>query len=111
MANANVQHFTDANFQNEVLDASVPVLVDFWAEWCMPCRMLGPTIDALADRFAGKVKIGKMDVDSNRQAAAKFGITSIPTIIVFKGGEPFKKMVGLKSQEELAAVLTEASGQ
>ncbi|MBX3364937.1 MAG: thioredoxin [Phycisphaeraceae bacterium] len=111
MASANVEHFTDANFQKEVLGSSVPVLVDFWAEWCMPCRMLGPTIDALADRFAGKVKVGKIDIDSNRQIAASFGIASIPTIIIFKDGKAVKKMLGLKSEEELTAVLNEAVGQ
>ena len=70
MANANVREFTDANFDAEVLKAGTPVLVDFWAEWCMPCRMLAPTIDAVADEFAGKVKVGKVDTDANRNVAA-----------------------------------------
>lgn len=109
MASANVRQFTDSNFQSEVLKSDVPVLVDFWAEWCMPCRMLGPTIDALADQFAGKVKVGKVDIDANRESSFNFGITSIPTLIVFKDGQPVKKFVGLKSQDELAAALNQVA--
>ncbi|MDX2117516.1 MAG: thioredoxin [Planctomycetota bacterium] len=108
MANANVKEFTDGNFDGEVLKSSQPVLVDFWAEWCMPCRMLGPTIDALADQFNGKAKIGKLDTDANRQVAMKYGITAIPTIIIFKGGQPVKKMVGIAKKEDLAAALDAA---
>ncbi|MFO0861424.1 MAG: thioredoxin [Phycisphaerales bacterium] len=106
MAGANVQTFTDANFEAEVLRSPVPVLVDFWAEWCMPCRMLTPTIEALGDQFAGKAKIGKIDTDANRQVSVKFGITAIPTIILFKGGEVAKKFVGITRKEDLAAALT-----
>jgi thioredoxin 1 len=109
MANANVKQFTDANFQSEVLDSSVPVLVDFWAEWCMPCKMLGPTIDQLADEFAGKAKVGKVDTDSNRDISVKYGISAIPTVIVFKGGQVAKKFVGLQSKGEFAAALEAAS--
>jgi len=108
MANANVKEFTDGNFDGEVLKSSQPVLVDFWAEWCMPCRMLGPTIDALADQFNGKAKIGKLDTDANRQVAMKYGITAIPTIIIFKGGQPVKKLVGIAKKEDLAAALDAA---
>lgn len=110
MASANVLEFTDGNFQDEVLGSDQPVLVDFWAEWCMPCRMLAPTIDAVADEFAGKAKVGKLDTDSNKQVAAKFGISAIPTVILFKGGEAKKKFVGLTSKEDLAAALTDAAG-
>lgn len=106
MAGANVQTFTDANFDADVLKSPVPVLVDFWAEWCMPCRMLTPTIEALGEQFAGKVKIGKVDTDANRQISVKYGITAIPTIILFKGGEVAKKFVGLTRKEDLAAALT-----
>src|ERR1700733_12951788 len=74
MANANVKEFTDQNFDAEVLKSAQPVLVDFWAEWCMPCRMLAPTIEKLADNYAGKVKVGKVDTDSNRDTAMKYGI-------------------------------------
>ncbi len=105
MASANVKTFTDANFKTEVLDSAQPVLVDFWAEWCMPCKMLGPTIDAVADEFAGKAKVGKVDTDSNRQVAVQFGISAIPTIIMFKGGQPVKKWVGLTKKDDLAAAL------
>lgn len=109
MGSANVQTFTDANFEQEVLGSSQPVLVDFWAEWCMPCRMLAPTIDAVADQFAGKVKVGKVDTDSNRQISMKYGITAIPTVILFKGGQVAKKFVGLTKKEDLAAALTASS--
>jgi len=109
MASANVKEFTDANFQNEVLDSSVPVLVDFWAEWCMPCKMLTPTIEALADEFAGKVKVGKVDTDSNRDIAVKYQISAIPTVIVFKGGQVVKKFVGLQGKNEFAAALDAAT--
>jgi thioredoxin 1 len=109
MASANVKAFTDGNFKSEVLDSSTPVLVDFWAEWCQPCKMLGPTIDALADEFAGKVKVGKMDTDSNRNTAVQFGISAIPTVILFKGGQPVKKFVGLQGKSVFAAALTEAA--
>jgi len=105
MAGANVQTFTDSNFDSEVIKSQVPVLVDFWAEWCMPCRMLTPTIEALGEQFAGKVKIGKVDTDANRQVSVKYGITAIPTIILFKGGEVAKKFVGLTRKEDLAAAL------
>jgi thioredoxin 1 len=106
MASENVLEFTDANFDSEVLGSDQPVLVDFWAEWCMPCRMLTPTIEQIAADFAGKAKIGKLDTDANRQVAVKFGITAIPTIIVFKGGEVQKKFVGLTNKGDLAATLT-----
>ncbi|MAY74768.1 MAG: thioredoxin [Phycisphaerae bacterium] len=110
MANENVREFTDGNFQNEVLDAQEPVLVDFWAEWCMPCRMLAPTIDQVADEFAGKAKVGKVDTDANREVAVNYQISAIPTVILFKGGEVVKKFVGLTSKEDLSAAISEAAG-
>ncbi|MCC6678212.1 MAG: thioredoxin [Phycisphaerales bacterium] len=109
MGSAHVQTFTDANFEQEVLGSSQPVLVDFWAEWCMPCRMLAPIIDAVAEQFAGKVKVGKVDTDSNRQISMKYGITAIPTVILFKGGQVAKKFVGLTKKEDLAAALSAAA--
>lgn len=105
MATANVKAFTDSNFDAEVLGASAPVLVDFWAEWCMPCKILGPTIDELADSYKGKALVGKVDIDSNRDVAMKFGISAIPTVIIFKDGQPAKKFVGLTKKEDLAAAL------
>lgn len=105
MANEHVHEFNEGNFEAEVLKSDQPVLVDFWAEWCMPCRMLAPTIDAVAERFAGKVKVGKIDTDANREIAVKYGISAIPTIIVFKDGEVSKRLVGLKSEDDLADAL------
>ncbi len=110
MASENVGEFTDDNFQNEVLGSDVPVLVDFWAEWCQPCRILAPTIDELAGEFAGKVKVGKVDTDSNREISMKYGISAIPTVILFKGGEVAGKFIGLTKKQDLAAAMTEAAG-
>ncbi|MEX2218536.1 MAG: thioredoxin [Phycisphaerales bacterium] len=109
MASANVREFTDANFDTEVLKSPTPVLVDFWAEWCMPCRMLTPTIDAVAEEFAGRVKVGKVDTDSNRDISIKYGISAIPTVILFKGGEVRKKFVGLTTKDDLTKAMTEAA--
>lgn len=105
MANANVKAFTDSNFKSEVLASKTPVLVDFWAEWCMPCKILGPTIDDIADQYHGKALVGKVDIDSNQQVAMDFGISAIPTVIIFKDGQPAKKFVGLTKKEDLAAAL------
>ena len=109
MAGPNVQEFTDSNFEAQVLHSAQPVLVDFWAEWCMPCKMLGPTIDALADQFVGAVKVDKEYTDSNRNTAVKYGITAIPTVILFKGGQPVKRFQGLQKAEVLAGALREVS--
>jgi thioredoxin 1 len=105
MANANVKAFTDGNFEAEVLNAGHPVLVDFWAEWCMPCKILGPTIDEIADQYAGKAIVGKVDIDANQAVALKFGISAIPTVILFKDGQIAKKFVGLTKKEDLAAAI------
>jgi thioredoxin 1 len=104
----HVHAFTDANFDSEVLASSTPVLVDFWAEWCMPCRALAPIVDSIANELAGKVKVGKVDIDANRDTAMKYRITAIPTIIIFKGGKPVKQFVGLNKKEALVAALTDA---
>ena len=87
MANENVKELTDTNFEAEVIKSSTPVLVDFWAEWCGPCKMLTPTIEKLANDYAGKVKVGKVDTDSNRDISMKYGISAIPTVILFKNGQ------------------------
>ncbi|MBI1367901.1 MAG: thioredoxin [Planctomycetes bacterium] len=110
MASKAVQQFTDANFQSEVLGADVPVVVDFWAEWCMPCRMLAPIIDELADDFVGKAKIGKIDTDANRDVTLKYQINAIPTVIVFKNGEIAKKFVGMTNKADLSAAISAAAG-
>ena len=105
MASENVVEFTDENFESEVLKSSQPVLVDFWAEWCMPCRMLTPTIEQLATEYAGKVKVGKLDTDANRDVAAKYSISAIPTVILFRDGQVAQKFVGLRKEQEFKAAL------
>lgn len=105
MAGAATVEFTDTNFDSEVLKSDKPVLVDFWAEWCMPCKMLTPTIDQLATEYAGKAKVGKMDTDSNRQTALKYGINAIPTVILFKNGQPAQKFVGLTKKDAFKSAL------
>ncbi len=104
----NVIEFSDDNFEAEVLQADTPVLVDFWAEWCGPCRMLAPVIEEIAGEFDGKAKVGKLDTDANQKTAAQYGVTAIPTIIVFKGGEVAKQMVGLQSKASIAEALDAA---
>ena len=105
MASENVQELTDSNFESEVLQSDVPVLVDFWAEWCQPCRMLAPTIDQLASEYQGKAKVGKVDTDSNREVSMKYGISAIPTVILFKDGQVQQKFVGLTSKQQFKNAL------
>ena len=100
--------FTDDNFQEEVLNSDQPVLVDFWAEWCGPCMALGPVIEELSGEYEGKAKIGKLDIDNNRDAAIKYGIQSIPSIIIFKDGEVLNKFVGISPKDELAGAIDAA---
>lgn len=105
MAGANTLTFDDANFESEVLQADVPVLVDFWAPWCGPCQMVGPVIDELADEFQGKAKIGKVDVDKAAQVAGKLGIQSIPTVMVFNNGQEVERIVGARNKNDYKSVL------
>ena len=91
--------FTDSNFEEEVINSDKPVLVDFWAEWCGPCRMLTPKIEQMAKDFDGRVKVGKLDTDANRDTAMKYGISAIPTVILFKNGQPAQRIVGLRENE------------
>ena len=107
MAGPNTLEFNDENFQTDVISADVPVLVDFWAEWCMPCKLLAPTIDELAGEFEGRVKVGKVDTDKARNTSVEYKITAIPTVIIFKGGEVAKKFVGLTNKGDLQAALEE----
>jgi len=105
MASENVLQITDANFEEEVLKSTVPVLVDFWAEWCQPCRRLGPTIEKLATDYSSKVKVGKMDTDANHATASKYAISSIPTVLLFKGGQVAQKFVGLRQEKDYREAL------
>jgi thioredoxin 1 len=85
---------TDANFENEVVNSDIPVLIDFWAVWCGPCKLIAPTVEEIANDYQGKVKVGKLDVDNNQMVATKFGIRSIPTLLIFKGGKIVDQIVG-----------------
>ena len=106
MANANLLEFTSDNWQSEVVDSAVPVVVDFWAPWCGPCRQLTPTIDKLATTYAGRVKVGKLNVDDANDIAAKYGVTSIPRVFIFKGGDkPRRSIVGLVHESELTKAI------
>jgi len=98
MASQNVQEFTDANFEAEVLKSDKPTLVDFWAVWCGPCRAIAPIVESLASQYEGKVKVGKVDVDHNQRVASQFGIRSIPTLLLFKGGKVVEQLVGAGPQ-------------
>ena len=111
MASENTLELTNSNFEAEVIQSDTPVLVDFWAEWCMPCKMLAPTISEIADTYIGKVKVCEVDTDNNRDISMKFGISAIPTLILFKDGEPVRKFVGLQQKAELTAAIDEALGE
>ena len=105
MASKNILELTDANFRQEVLESKAPVLVDFWADWCQPCHIIAPTIDALADEYAGRVKVAKLDVDANQELAKEFDIASIPTLLLFSQGAVVKKLVGVTAKPELVNAL------
>jgi len=105
MAAENVQTFTDNNFDESVLKSGAPVLVDFWAEWCGPCKRIAPTIDALASEYAGKVSIGKLNVDDNPNVAFKYQVRGIPTLLLFKGGQVVESVVGLAQKDDLKKVI------
>ena len=100
-------NFTDQDFKTEVLESSQPVIVDFWAPWCGPCRIVGPIIEELATEYAGKVKIGKINVDENSQTAGRYGVMSIPSVVFFKNGQPVRTMVGAQSKENYKQAIEE----
>lgn len=104
----SVKVVTDASFDADVLKSDLPVLVDFWAEWCGPCKMLAPVLDELATEYAGKAKIAKVNIDDHQDLAGQFGIRSIPTLLIFKGGQVVEQSVGLKSKKDLKASLDRA---
>jgi thioredoxin 1 len=105
---ADVLKVTDSNFDSEVAKSSLPVLVDFWAEWCGPCRLMGPILDEIAPAYKDKLKIGKLNVDENQEAPTKFGVMNIPTMIVFKGGKEAERIVGAMSKNDLQKKLDKA---
>jgi len=105
MASANVLSFTDQNFEAEVLKSNVPVLVDFTATWCGPCQRLAPIVEKIADEYAGKVKVGKLDIDDAPEMARKYGVRSVPTCIVFEGGAKKGSQLGVAKKEELVKLL------
>ena len=105
MASDLIKHITDASFDADVLKSATPVLVDFWAEWCGPCKMIAPILDELAPAYQGKVQIAKMNVDENRAVPAQFGIRGIPTLMLFKGGELVATKVGAQGKAQLAAFI------
>lgn len=105
MAGSDTQEFTDANFDAEVIQSDRPVLVDFWAEWCGPCKALTPVIDELATQYKEKAKVGKLNTDENREVSVRFSISAIPTVILFHKGEIVEKFVGLRSKQDFESAL------
>jgi thioredoxin 1 len=108
MAGADVVNIGDENFGKEVLESKEPVLVDFWATWCAPCRAIAPAVEELATQYKGKVKVAKMDIDNNQDTPQQYGIRSIPTLLVFKGGKVVDQIVGAVPKARLEAALTKA---
>ena len=105
MASENTLTFTDQNFDNDVLNANVPVLVDFWAEWCGPCRMMSPTVDAVASEYHGRAKVGKLNVDHNGNTAARYQIRGIPTLLLFKDGRVVEQRVGAMGKADVQKMI------
>jgi thioredoxin 1 len=103
MASPNIITLTKDNFEQQVLKAPTPVLVDFWAEWCGPCKMIGPILDELAEEYSGRVNIGKINIDDQQSLAAEYGVRAIPTLLLFQNGEVAEQIVGLRSKRDLKA--------
>jgi thioredoxin 1 len=110
MAGNGIVEVTDANFDQDVLKSDTPVLVDFWATWCGPCRAIAPIVEELAKDYQGKIKVGKMDVDSNMATPQRYRVTGIPTLLVFKGGQVVEQIVGYKPKETIAQTLNKYVG-
>ncbi len=108
MASANIVEITDSNFDQEVVKSSLPVLVDFWAVWCAPCRAIAPHVEALAGEYVGKIRVGKCDIDSNPQIPSQFEVRSIPTLLVFKGGQVVGQLVGAVPRAKIEDLIKKA---
>jgi thioredoxin len=107
---ANTIEITDSNFETEVLKSSVPVLIDFWAAWCGPCRAMAPAVDAIAEQYKGRVKVGKLDVDANGSTSSRFNIRGIPTLLIFKDGQVREQIVGLVDKGKISAAIDKHLG-
>jgi thioredoxin 1 len=110
MASKNIVVLSDNSFDKEVLQSDKPALVDFYADWCAPCRMMAPVVDELADEYAEKIKVCKLDTDAHREAPTRYGISGIPTLILFKGGKAEKRFIGVSSKSDIKKVLDSAAG-
>jgi len=107
--NENLHHVTDGDFDQQILQSDVPALVDFWAAWCGPCRTVGPIVEELADEYKGKIKVAKLDVDSNKQVATKYGVRGIPTLMLFKDGQIVDQIVGAVPKSRIKELLDKVS--
>ena len=110
MAAANIVTLNSGNFSDEVLKSSAPVLVDFWAEWCGPCKMIAPVLDELAGEYEGRIKIGKVNIDEDQALATQYGVRAIPTLLIFKDGKVAEQLVGMRSKRDLKASLDKVAG-
>jgi thioredoxin 1 len=102
---SSITHFTDESFKNEVLESDLPVLVDFWAEWCGPCHMIAPIVEQISDEYQGRLKVGKLDVDKNPQTASQFGIRGIPTLLLFVKGQAVEQIIGAAPKGQIVSKL------
>jgi thioredoxin 1 len=108
MASDKLHTFEDNTFETEVLKSPVPVLVDFWAPWCTPCRMIAPSVEALAQEYSGQVKVGKLNIDTAQMVAQRYRVMSIPTLLIFKNGQPVDQIIGAVGKDQIAAMIERA---